>query len=95
MYDWVLNATLLSVIFKFEIVMKKCVKLSRGFFQPIAFPILPDDYVDYSNEHYAEITLSTAKKMKFSTNPEWKTSFFVQWRMKHDTTDSFSKYTFL
>ena len=66
MYDWVLNATLLSVIFKFEIVMKKCVKLLRDFFQPVAFPILPHNYVDYHTEHCAEVILSNAQKMKFS-----------------------------
>ena len=51
MCDWVLNATSLSVIFKFEIVMKKCVKLLRGFFQPVAFPVLPHNYTDYHTEH--------------------------------------------
>ena len=62
MCDWVLNANLLGVRFKFGIEMKKCVELSRDFFQPIAFPILSYNYVDNYNENYGEITLSTAQK---------------------------------
>lgn len=51
MCDWVLNADLLSVKFEFGIEMKKCVKLSRDFFQPIVFPILSYNYVDNYNEN--------------------------------------------